>query len=313
MTMQGRDDEPVRRVVAGVDGSESALDAALWAAREARVRGVVLTLVHALDLPDTAAAPGGPENDELRAGGGEILDTVAARIREVHPDLVVGTETSPLSPAHRLTELSAPEVLVVTGTRGHGGFAGMLLGSVSRAVAAHVHGPLVVVRGTEPESAGGPVVLGVGWEPAEPAVEYAFAAAQHYGAQLRVVRAWSVPASGSGRPVSAPMGSGVRSLGVANARTRDEEEKADAARAIEAVRSRFPDVQVEITALAGNPVSVLRVTSADARLIVVGAHRRRRRFSVGAGYVVEGMLSHSPTPIAVIPGLQSDGGRGEDG
>jgi nucleotide-binding universal stress UspA family protein len=315
VTAQGRVDDLIRRVVAGVDGSEPALHAALWAAREAQVRGVPLTLVHAVHLPDAAAAPRGPENvDQSRAADVGILDAVSAQVRDAHPDLVVETEISPLSPTHRLAELSAPEVLVVTGTRGHGGFAGMLLGSVSRALAAHADGPLVVVRGPEPETVAGPVVLGVGLEPAESAVEYAFSAARRYEATLRVVRAWPVMVPGSGMPEYAPMGlGGVRPMGVPDPQTRDKDEKADAARAIEAVRSRFPDVRLEITALAGNPVPVLRTTSSDARLIVVGSRRRRGLFSVGAGYAVEGLLSHSPIPVAVIPMHKQAQGKGEEG
>jgi nucleotide-binding universal stress UspA family protein len=296
----------IRHIVAGVDGSDSALHAALWAAREAERRGVPLTLQHAVNLPGAAVAPLEPDDfaERQQAAGGELVDAVIAQILELHPDLAVDAELSPLSPTQRLAELSADDVLVVTGTRGHGGFTGMLLGSVSRALAVHANGPLVVVRGPEPEKAGGAVVLGVGLDPAESAVEYAFAAARRYGTTLRVVRAWMppVPVVGVGMPGSAAFGLGEpAAMLTPGAQDSDKEEAADAARAIEPVRNRYPEVAVEITASAGNAVPTLVDAAADACLVVVGAHRHRGPLAVGAGYVVEGLLSHSPSPVAVIP------------
>jgi nucleotide-binding universal stress UspA family protein len=90
--------------------------------------------------------------------------------------------------------------------------------------------------------------------------------------------------------------------------TQDGEEAAaaDAARAIEPVHARYPEVKVEITASVGDPVLALTGAGAEARLIVVGAHRRRGLFAVGAGHVVEGLLSHSPVPVAVIPAHSAD-------
>jgi nucleotide-binding universal stress UspA family protein len=51
---------------------------------------------------------------------------------------------------------------------------------------------------------------------------------------------------------------------------------------------------------------MLSEAAADARLVVVGAHRRRTLFSVGAGHVVDGLLAHCPTPVAVIPVVAAD-------
>jgi nucleotide-binding universal stress UspA family protein len=306
MTNVSENDEGsgVRRIISGVDGSDSALHAALWSAREAESRGVPLTLVQAMHLPEAAVAPYEPDDlaEKQQAAGEQVLAATIARIREQHPDLAIETEITPLSPVHRLAELSAPDVLLVTGTRGHGGFAGMLLGSVSRALAAHANGPLVVVRGPEPEAANGPVLLGLGPNPAESAVEYAFAAAQRYGATLRVVRAWmpQLPVTGGlpgtlGLALATP---GTDPLDLANS---GSDEAADAAKAIEAVKARYPEAKVEIVAAMDNPVSALTAAAAEARLIVVAAHRHHRPFAVGAGYVVEGLLSHSPAPVAVIP------------
>lgn len=298
----------VRRVVAGVDGSDSALHAALWAGREARSLGVPLLLEHALHMPEVAVPPIEPADyaERQQHAGRELLAGVAAKVSGQFPGLAVETETSPASPVHRLTDLSGPDTLIVTGTRGHGGFVGMLIGSVSRTLAMHAKGPLVVVRGPEPEQATGPVVLGVGMSPNESAVEYAFAAARRYAAPLRVVRAWvpPMPMAGLGLPGAAALGmaGGPGALSESPIGQDDDASEAqDAARIIEPVRARYPDVRTEIVARVGNAVPVLNEECSATRLIVVGAHRRRGPFSVGAGYVVEGLLAHSPVPIAVVP------------
>jgi nucleotide-binding universal stress UspA family protein len=66
-------------------------------------------------------------------------------------------------------------------------------------------------------------------------------------------------------------------------------------------RSSFPGVRIEITAARGNPVPILIEAARDTRLLVVGAHRHRGPLSVGAGYTVDALLAHCPTPVAVVP------------
>ncbi|MBR7828031.1 universal stress protein [Actinospica sp. MGRD01-02] len=305
----------IRRIIAGVDGSDSAMHAALWAAREARCRGVPLLLTHALHMPEVAVPPIEPADyaQKQQRAGSKLVTETAAKVSTQFPDVVVEAETSLLSPVHRLSDVSAPDQLVVTGTRGHGGFVGMLIGSVSRALAMHARGPIVVVRGPEPEHANGPVVLGVGLDPNDSAIEFAFEAARCYGAPLRVVRAWvpPMPVAGLGLPGAAAMGmaGGPGALPTPSTmEDSDEQEADDAMRAVEPFRRRYPDVQTEIVAHIGNAVPVLTGQCAATRLIVVGAHRRHGPFAVGAGYVVEGLLAHSPVPVAVVPVCASDGG-----
>lgn len=301
-----------RRIVAGVDGSETSWHAVLWAAREAEALGVPLTLLHALHLPNAATAALEPQGyvEDRRRAGSEFLAAMLARVRSLHPVVDVDAELSAFSPTHQLVGVTAPDVMVVTGTRGHGGFTGMLLGSVSRALATHARGPLTVVRGPQPEGAAGPVVLGVGLDPADSAVGYAFEAARLHGTGLRAVRAWwpTAPDIGLDVPGSMTMGLGVPStVYLPEYQVTDEQATAEAARAIERVRTRFPDVPVEIAAIEGNAVPAVCEAAADARLIVVGAHRHRGPLAVGAGYVVEGLMAHAPVPVAVVPVYESDG------
>jgi nucleotide-binding universal stress UspA family protein len=291
--MTENNEETTRRVIVGVDGSENSTRAAGWAAREAVGRRVPLTVVHALHLPDGAALTLEPVEhaQRRREEGRKLLDLVARDLRADFPDLEIETELSELSAARTLGTLSLESALVVTGTRGHGGFAGMLLGSVSRKLAVHTHSPLVVVRGDQPESLLDEVVVGV--EPGEStdAIRYAFDAAQRYGAVLHAVRAWWPRSTYTG-----PMGTNFSDF----AQIRTQEREAVEHR-IDPFRTAFPGVKVEITATRGNPVPVLIEAARDTRLLVVGTHRHYGPLSVGAGYVVDGLLAHSPTPVAVVP------------
>jgi nucleotide-binding universal stress UspA family protein len=280
-------------VVAGVDASENAMSAAEWAAGEAVVRGVPLVVAHAVDVPDVSVLEPSEFALQARAEGLALVEHVASRIRARFADVGLHIEVSNLSPAQALAELSRTAALIVTGTRGHGGFAGMLAGSVSRKLAAHAHCPLVVVRGGEvayPETIY-EIVLGVEPDQAEAPIRYAFAAAARYGALLRAVRVW--------HPRTLyPSVTAAYDVNPGQARN---EAAGSAERLIEPVAADFPTVKAEVSAGRGNTVPILVESARGAGLLVVGAHRHRPPLSVGAGYVVDGLLAHSPTPVAVVP------------
>lgn len=278
-------------IVVGVDPSDSALRAALWAAREAVDRGLRLELVHALDLrapAGTAADPRGFANAR-REDGDLLLDRVVGAVRAHFPQLSVGTALSELAAAESLVELSARAALTVTGTRGHGGFAGLPLGSVSLRLAGHAHGPLVVVRGDQPGPAPSRIVLGVEPDQAQEPIHFAFASASTLGSRLRVVRAWW-PGT-----LYARYGYGVDTTEI-ESRHADE-----LAGLLKEARAQYPEVEVVSDVLCGNTVPTLIEAARGTRLLVIGAHRRRGPLSLGIGHVVQDLLSHSATPVAVVP------------
>ena len=140
-------------VVVGVDGSDSSAHAAHWAAREAVSRAVPLTLVHALNLPTAGASLVHEEPvyvERSREEGGALLKGVGETLQSMFPDLVVNTQLSDLAPTSALAALGAQSELLVTGTRGRGGFKGLLLGSVTHGLAAHGDCPLTVVCDRSP-------------------------------------------------------------------------------------------------------------------------------------------------------------------
>lgn len=289
-------DEAPLPVVVGVDGSANAESAAAWAAVEAERRGAALIVVHAVSVPDAPSAPiePGEHVTRRRAEGRVLLDRTVGALRERFPGVHIQAELSDLSPAHALTAHSRAASLVVTGTRGHGGFVGMLVGSVSRKLAAHAACPLVVVRATEPEDSIDEVVLGVGPRPSPAAVRYAFEAARSLGVELTVIRAWWPQAVYSGVAAAGAMYVGELD-------TARDDAVAGAEAAVAELRGEFPDVKVRVCSAEGNAVPALVDAARGARLLVVGGHRHRGPLAVGAGYVVEGVIAHSPTPVAVVP------------
>ena len=285
--------EPARagEVVAGVDGSENAMCAAEWAAAEAVARETSLALAHATSVPGQAALEVGEIADRAREQGRALLQRAVSRVRGRFPELDVRTEISDFTPARMLTELSNGASVLVTGARGLGGFGGMQVGSVSRKLALHAHCPLVVVRDWLPYEMLDEVVLGV--EPdQEPApIRFAFEAAARYSATLHAVRVWHPQTLYSSVPG-----------GYCEDLTQVKHEQISAADGkLEPYAADHPEVKVEISTARGNTVPVLAEAARGTRLLVVGADRHRGPLSVGAGYVVDGLLAHAATPVAVVP------------
>ena len=135
-------------VVVGVDGSDASMDALRFAADEARRRGVRLRVVCGWSPPATGKWPGGvildPEPFEPAA-----RETINAMVTAIGSELE-GIEVEPLvaggGGAAALLEHCSDADLVVVGSRGRGGFKGLLLGSVSQQVVLHAPCPVAVVR-----------------------------------------------------------------------------------------------------------------------------------------------------------------------
>jgi nucleotide-binding universal stress UspA family protein len=138
-------------IVVGVDGSEHGERALDWAVKEANLRGARLRLVAAWHLPPTVYSGPGyiptmGTRESFEEFASEAANAAATRAREA------GVEADPVvcegQAAEVLVEEAANADMLVVGSRGHGGFAGLLLGSVSAQCAHHAVCPLVVVRPT---------------------------------------------------------------------------------------------------------------------------------------------------------------------
>lgn len=140
----------MKRIVVGVDGSEGARRALAWAVDEAERWDATLVVVNAWSMP-VMAAPTGlapmpvlPESGELEGSAGALLDEV---VRAAVGDRPVRVERAVVegSAAQVLLDAAAGADLLVVGSRGHGGFLGLLLGSVSQHCTHHAACPIVVV------------------------------------------------------------------------------------------------------------------------------------------------------------------------
>ncbi|MEV4077557.1 universal stress protein [Nonomuraea fuscirosea] len=173
-----------RQIVVGVDGSVPAAAAVEWAAADAERRGLDLRLVHVCEQwPHSEGA-------EYCAG---TLEAAADRARGLAGGVKVTTDLRAGNVIDELIGASATADSLVLGSRGLGGFTGMVLGSVSAAVAGHAAGAVVVVRA--PQAEHGRVVVGYdGSGHARAAMEYAIEQARCRRAELHVVTAWQPPA-----------------------------------------------------------------------------------------------------------------------
>jgi nucleotide-binding universal stress UspA family protein len=141
------------RVVVGVDGSESSAHALGWAVEEARLRGAQLEVVHAWEVPYAAEFTFvGDAYDATQRSAVHIVDQMLVSAG-LEPDDVERTVVQS-SPVLALTDAAARADVVVVGSRGRGGFTGLLLGSVSHQVTRHADSPVVVVPDPQADAEG---------------------------------------------------------------------------------------------------------------------------------------------------------------
>ncbi|WP_037603612.1 universal stress protein [Streptacidiphilus rugosus] len=282
-----------RPVLAATDGSPQSLAAVRWAAQEAVRRGAALRLVHVWPQPV------GVYLEQLQAEGAALLADVQQQVVAEHPELEVDTVLLGASPVPGLVDAAADGQLLVLGSRGLGGFTGLLMGSVSLTVAGRSPIPVVVLRpggqdvdGT-PTSAKGDVVVGVGaGDAAEEVLEFAFSRAAERGARVIAVYGWDVPAVWAGPgAIATPFDSGLL-------RSAAEQHLAEA---LDPWRQKYPQVPVEARAEVGGAAKALVDASGDADIVVIG--RRIRRHAAGGhlGAVAHAALHHAQAPVAVVP------------
>lgn len=135
-------------VVVGVDGSDRSVPALEWAAKEAAAHGHTLRVVTAWSIPVTALSPGGLPApypiDELESDGRAAQDAVIAKA-DMPADLTIEHHVVEGGPGAVLMHAAESADLLVIGSRGHGGFTGLLLGSVGQQLTGHAACPVVVV------------------------------------------------------------------------------------------------------------------------------------------------------------------------
>ena len=296
-------------IVVGVDGSCGGAAALRWAAAEARLRGVSLTLVHAYSGPavgsGTEAGPTEPAPERQQAR--RVLDEAV----QAAGGLLVGTEIRDvLRPGHaarELTEVSAVADLLVVGMHGAGGFEGLLLGSTAEHCARHARCTVVLVPARVDAAGAGSarIVVGVdGSVPAQAALRWAVTEAQWRGAAIDIVSVYE--------PYRAQGPYGAEFMDVASPGWRRRFHHAAEQAAVEAVTSlpTPPTVPVQTLVEAGHPSQVLAAKSRTAELVAIG-HRGAGGFrGLLLGSVTRQLLHHSSCPVAVVR-VASEIGKGQ--
>jgi nucleotide-binding universal stress UspA family protein len=147
LAMRGAQEERNGRIVVGIDGSDSSGATLEWAAKQAEVTGSDLEVLSTWQWPATYGwALPMPSDFDPRAEVANEVDRVVKAVRDVVPHITMHTHVVEGHPAATLVEASLGAELLVVGSKGHGEFAGMLLGSVSDYVAHHARCPVVIIR-----------------------------------------------------------------------------------------------------------------------------------------------------------------------
>lgn len=282
----------VKPVVVGIDGSSSAVHAVRWAAAEARRRRTglrvvfsdIASLVYLPELPMVPLPASYSDAVQRQARGWlEQARDVAAREASA---VEVDTEIRIGSPASVLINESQTAQVVVVGSRGLGGFSGLIVGSVAVALSGHAHCPVAVVRGPEIAVADAPVVVGVdGSRGGETALACSFEAAAMRGVALWAVHTWY---SLAGDDAWGPQQVGGQA---------DEERLL--AELLAEWSEKYPDVDVRRLVSRDKPGRALLGHAKHAQLVVVGARGRGGFTGLVLGSTSQQLVHHSPCPVLI--------------
>jgi nucleotide-binding universal stress UspA family protein len=282
-------------IVVGYDGSDGSRAAVHWALDEGARRHLPVRLIHVVEhrwrLPATLTTATVALGADLVDQTESMLDKVAAEAKAEAPGVEVTRTVRAGSISGTLCEESGRADMVVLGSRGTGGFAGLPVGSVSVAVATHARCPVVVVRdGAQPSNL--PIVVGVeDCVEARLAVGFAFQEAAARAVPLVAIRAWESPTS-PWRSDRWPRGLGTDEVELA--------ERNLASAILHESSQPYPSVQVSVHTMRATPTHALEVASRGAQLLVVGCRGAGGFHGLLMGSVSLHVLHHAHCPVAVL-------------
>jgi nucleotide-binding universal stress UspA family protein len=284
-----------RGILVGVDGSASSMAAVDWAARDAAMRNVPLTLMHVVApvVPAVAPWPKIPipqdyferQDDKARRILEDARSAVAESTAGHGPPFVYSVVVHGPTVSTLVNESKAADMMVV-GSRAEGAFSRVPFGKVSNALVVHARCPVAVVHDEDPPPAQAPVLVGIDGSPAsELAAEIAFDEAFRRGVDLVALHAWS--------DVSLPEVPGL-DFGIVEVQAQEA-----LATWLTGWQQRYPDVKVRRVVVRDHPARQLVEHSESAQLVVVGSHGRGGFAGMLLGSVSTGVVHASRTVVIV--------------
>ncbi len=294
---------PRRGILVGVDGSAAALGAVRWAAHDAALRDVPLTLVHVVNPPvpglSQVPAPAGVRQwHEKRAR--EVIEPaikVAEESTGERGPVQIDSKVLYSATVATLVGLSKEAEMVVVGYRGHGGvLVRNFLGSVSSGLVYHAHCPVAVIHDDEPlvtDVARAPVLVGIDGSPAsEAATAIAFEEASRRGVGVIALHAWTDLRVSDFKELFPNV----------NWDAELSEEEATLAERLAGWQERYPDVEIRRKIEIGEPAGAagpLIEASKRAQLLVVGSHGRGGFAGMLLGSVGAAVVNRARIPVIV--------------
>jgi nucleotide-binding universal stress UspA family protein len=283
-------------IVVGYDGSTGSQDALRWATDEAVRTLAPLHIVEAFEIVIvTRPSPGHVVPLEaIRTARQKGLAAVAESIRLHHPDLTVQTTLIGGAAPKVLIEAADDARLIVLGSRGLGGWSGLLVGSVAVQVTTHATCPVLVIpHDPRPHVHHQPtVVVGVdGSKASTKAIDFAFEQADARHARVVAVHAWTSP--------FLTYADGASMLQFDEDKIRDES-KLLVAESVAGAAADHPDVECTTELVTGSAGQALLRRSETADLIVVGSRGHGGFTGLLLGSVSQTVLHHTHCPIAIV-------------
>jgi len=281
-------------VVVGVDGSDTALGAAQWAAEFAIRHALPLTLLHAVpNLDWHFFSPVPPPEIDQHPDRDAVLAAAETAVRSMHPDLAIRRAVFKGAIAAALTDASQSARLVVVGTGAadHGVLGGHAVRVVNR-----THCPVVVWRQPVAKRTGKPLPVVVGVDESKDstrALAEAFDVAAALHAPLMVVHMWEI-----GAAVGLGYSQGYMDWQLLDLLQTQQRERMD--EMIAPFAAKYRNAHVSKVFQDISPAKGLTDLSKEAQLVVVGSHGRGRLADSILGSVSQSLIHHAECPVLVV-------------
>ena len=279
-------------VFVGIDGSDTALGGARWAAEFATGHALPLTLLHAVHRLDwhfsSVDPPAGPDGDS-------VLAAAETAVRSSHPDLVIHTVAVKGAVATVLADATDSARLLVVGT---GGGDHRALGGHAVKIAHRAHCPVVVWRAPVARRTGKPLPVIVGVDESEAstrALAEAFDIAAMLHAPLTVVHMWEIGAAVGMGDLGGQGNMDWQLLDVLQSQQRQQMDELVAPFA-----RQYRNAHVNKVFQDTSPAKGLTDLSREAQLVVVGSHGRGRLADSILGSVSQNLIHHAECPVLVV-------------